>query len=157
MKQLTLATAGFERYGKTTRRAVFLAEMERVVPWPALCVHRAPPPAALRIGLMWDPQPGRQTTQAPQCATKTNPLPPPSSHDEIAMPFIHTQPLIQTFPSFAFIWVQLLTIVLWLTPIVSATFARVQPSPKSCKTSRSRRDSSFIGSDGLRIFNRASS
>jgi IS5 family transposase len=26
-----------ERYGKTTRRAVFLAEMERVVPWPALC------------------------------------------------------------------------------------------------------------------------
>src|SRR5215831_18509847 len=37
MKQLTLAKAGFERYGKTTRRAVFLAEMERVVPWPALC------------------------------------------------------------------------------------------------------------------------
>ena len=37
MKQTTLATAGFERYGKTTRRAVFLAEMERVVPWAALC------------------------------------------------------------------------------------------------------------------------
>ena len=37
MKQLTLATAGFERYVKTTRRAVFLAEMERVVPWSALC------------------------------------------------------------------------------------------------------------------------
>ena len=37
MKQLTLATAGFERYAKTTRRAAFLAEMERVVPWPALC------------------------------------------------------------------------------------------------------------------------
>ena len=34
---MTLATAGFERYAKTTRRAVFLAEMERVVPWPALC------------------------------------------------------------------------------------------------------------------------
>jgi hypothetical protein len=32
MKQTTLATAGFERYGKTTRRAVFLAEMERVEP-----------------------------------------------------------------------------------------------------------------------------
>ena len=32
MKQLTLATAGFERYGETTRRAVLLAEMERVVP-----------------------------------------------------------------------------------------------------------------------------
>jgi IS5 family transposase len=28
---------GFERYAKTTRRAVFLAEMERVAPWPALC------------------------------------------------------------------------------------------------------------------------
>jgi transposase, IS5 family len=37
MKQLTLATARFERYVKTTRRAAFLAEMERVVPWPALC------------------------------------------------------------------------------------------------------------------------
>jgi transposase, IS5 family len=37
MRQVTLATAGFERYAKTTRRAVFLAEMERVVPWPALC------------------------------------------------------------------------------------------------------------------------
>jgi hypothetical protein len=37
MKQATLATAGFERYGKTTRRAVFLGEMERVVPWAALC------------------------------------------------------------------------------------------------------------------------
>ena len=37
MKQMPLATAGFERYSKTTRRAVFLAEMERVVPWPALC------------------------------------------------------------------------------------------------------------------------
>ena len=28
---------GFERYAKTTRRATFLAEMERAVPWPALC------------------------------------------------------------------------------------------------------------------------
>ena len=37
MKQLTLAAVGFERYAKTTRRATFLAEMERVVPWPALC------------------------------------------------------------------------------------------------------------------------
>jgi len=37
MKQLTLATTGFERYAKTTRRAAFLAEMERVVPWSALC------------------------------------------------------------------------------------------------------------------------
>ena len=37
MKQLTLASVGFERYAKTTRRAVFLGEMERVVPWAALC------------------------------------------------------------------------------------------------------------------------
>ena len=37
MKQLTLAVVGFERYAKTTRRAGFLAEMERVVPWSALC------------------------------------------------------------------------------------------------------------------------
>jgi len=36
MKQLTLATAVFERYAKATRRAVFLGEMERVVPWSAL-------------------------------------------------------------------------------------------------------------------------
>src|SRR5262250_1538742 len=37
MKQLTLATTGFERYAKTTRRAACLAEMERIVPWSALC------------------------------------------------------------------------------------------------------------------------
>jgi hypothetical protein len=37
MKQLTLAAVGLERYAQTTRRAGFLAEMERVVPWPALC------------------------------------------------------------------------------------------------------------------------
>ena len=37
MKQMTLAAAGFERYGKTTRRAAFLAEMEQVVPWRELC------------------------------------------------------------------------------------------------------------------------
>jgi hypothetical protein len=42
MKQLTLAMAGFERYAKTTRRVVFLAEMERVVPWSALCASIEP-------------------------------------------------------------------------------------------------------------------
>jgi len=42
MKQLTLATVGFERYAKTTRRAAFLVEMERVVPWSALCALIAP-------------------------------------------------------------------------------------------------------------------
>jgi IS5 family transposase len=36
MKQLTLATVGFERYAKTTRRAAFLDEMDRVVAWSAL-------------------------------------------------------------------------------------------------------------------------
>ena len=37
MKQMTLAAVGFERYAKTTRRAAFLAEMERAVPWAAVC------------------------------------------------------------------------------------------------------------------------
>ena len=34
---MTLAAGGFDRYGKTTRRAAFLADMERVVPWAQLC------------------------------------------------------------------------------------------------------------------------
>ena len=37
MKQMTLTNTGFEKYGKTTRRARFLAEMEQVVPWTELC------------------------------------------------------------------------------------------------------------------------
>lgn len=37
MKQMTLSAVGFDRHGKTTRRAAFLAEMDRVVPWSALC------------------------------------------------------------------------------------------------------------------------
>ncbi len=36
MKQQTLT--GFEKYGKTTRRAQFLAEMDRIIPWPELAV-----------------------------------------------------------------------------------------------------------------------
>ena len=36
-KQMTLSGSGFEKYAKTTRRAQFLAEMERVVPWAELC------------------------------------------------------------------------------------------------------------------------
>ena len=35
MNQQTLA--GFEKYGKTTRRAQFLAEMEQVMLWDRLC------------------------------------------------------------------------------------------------------------------------
>jgi IS5 family transposase len=42
MRQITFATAGFERYAKTTRRAAFLAEMDRVVPWKRLCALIAP-------------------------------------------------------------------------------------------------------------------
>jgi transposase, IS5 family len=37
MRQLTLATAGFDKHGKVTRRAAFLSEMEQVVPWRELC------------------------------------------------------------------------------------------------------------------------
>jgi IS5 family transposase len=37
MKQQSLARGGFDRYGKTTRRAAFLAEMDKVVPWAELC------------------------------------------------------------------------------------------------------------------------
>ena len=37
MRQASLASVSFERYGKTTRRGAFLAEMERVVPWQQLC------------------------------------------------------------------------------------------------------------------------
>jgi len=38
MKQRTLAMAtGFERFGKKTKRALFLEEMEQVVPWAKLC------------------------------------------------------------------------------------------------------------------------
>lgn len=37
MRQLTLATAGFDKHTKQTRRAAFLAEMDGVVPWVELC------------------------------------------------------------------------------------------------------------------------
>ena len=33
----TQADGGFEAHRKSTRRDVFLAEMDRVVPWAALC------------------------------------------------------------------------------------------------------------------------
>lgn len=42
MRQLTLATVGFEKHGKVTRRARFLAEMERIVPWQQLCAEIEP-------------------------------------------------------------------------------------------------------------------
>lgn len=37
MKQETFAMNGFEKYSKTTKRSIFLAEMEQVVPWRRLC------------------------------------------------------------------------------------------------------------------------
>jgi transposase, IS5 family len=40
--QMTLASAGFEKYAKTTRRAQFLWEMNRVVPWAQLCALLEP-------------------------------------------------------------------------------------------------------------------
>src|ERR1043165_10246882 len=40
--QLTLGGAGFDKYTKVTRRARFLAEMDRVVPWRELCARIEP-------------------------------------------------------------------------------------------------------------------
>jgi IS5 family transposase len=40
MKQQTLA--GFERYGKTTRRAQFLSDMDRIIPWAELAAAIEP-------------------------------------------------------------------------------------------------------------------
>ena len=37
MKQTTLSLSGFDKYAKTTRRAEFLSQMDRVVPWGELC------------------------------------------------------------------------------------------------------------------------
>ena len=56
MRQATLATAGFERYSKPTRRAAFLAEMDRVVPWRELCaliepVYPKPGKGRVPVGL----------------------------------------------------------------------------------------------------------
>ena len=42
MRQATLATAGFERYSKPTRRAAFLAEMECVTSWAELYARIEP-------------------------------------------------------------------------------------------------------------------
>src|SRR5438876_10931686 len=43
MKQRTLSKmTGFEKYTRKTRRAIFLEEMEQVVPWGELCALVAP-------------------------------------------------------------------------------------------------------------------
>jgi hypothetical protein len=56
MKQMPFSAAGFERYGETTRRAAFLAGMERVVPWRDPCmliepVYPKPGDGRRQIGL----------------------------------------------------------------------------------------------------------
>ncbi|MHB8147603.1 MAG: hypothetical protein ACYDGM_10150 [Vulcanimicrobiaceae bacterium] len=40
--QVSFANTGFERYKKTTKRAMFLDEMDRIMPWEALCSVIAP-------------------------------------------------------------------------------------------------------------------
>ena len=42
MKQKTFDVAGFAKYSKTTRRAAFLKEMDKVVPWARLCKQIEP-------------------------------------------------------------------------------------------------------------------
>lgn len=37
MKQMTLATSGFEKHRKQTRKAEFLSRMDKLVPWKELC------------------------------------------------------------------------------------------------------------------------
>jgi IS5 family transposase len=37
MKQMSMATTGFEKHARPTRKAEFLAEMERLMPWAELC------------------------------------------------------------------------------------------------------------------------
>jgi IS5 family transposase len=41
-KQMTFASLGFGRHTKTTRKAAFLAEIEKVVPQARLCALIAP-------------------------------------------------------------------------------------------------------------------
>src|SRR5438876_1120660 len=50
MKQQTLT--GFEKYGKTTRRAQLLSDMDRMLPWPAL-IAVVEPAALSRICIAW--------------------------------------------------------------------------------------------------------
>ena len=58
MRQLSFASTGFDRFGKTTCRAAFLAEMDAVVPWLRLYDLIGP----------FDPKPGsRNNSLAPTC------------------------------------------------------------------------------------------
>lgn len=42
MKQMTLAVSGFESHGKQSRKAEFLARMDKLVPWAEFCSVIAP-------------------------------------------------------------------------------------------------------------------
>jgi hypothetical protein len=114
MKQLTLEAVGFERYAKTTRRAVFLDEMERVVPWPALSALIDPfyakpgngrPPIGverMRAGIscaanrrsISETRPA--TPCRPQYGAKTTRLPRSVAGEEIEMPLPPTLSGIST-------------------------------------------------------------
>lgn len=39
MTQSTLATSGFDAHSKTTRKAAFVARMDKLMPWTALTVE----------------------------------------------------------------------------------------------------------------------
>ena len=55
MKQTTLVSTGFERYRKTTHRALFLLQMHQVLPWATLCTLIEP---HYRVGLKSLPSAG---------------------------------------------------------------------------------------------------
>ena len=55
MRQLTLATASFERYVRLTRRGAFLAEMERVYRGATSDQSRCVPEAWQRPPADWSP------------------------------------------------------------------------------------------------------
>ncbi len=50
MKQMSLARGGFDRYGKTTRRATFLAEMDQVIPYGRVLATGSPGELLRRSG-----------------------------------------------------------------------------------------------------------
>jgi|GEM_PF-6963983 len=65
MKQLTLATAkGFDVHGRATRKAEFLARLEKLVPWAEMCGRIRDFDVALR-GLSGKPRTGIVTMSLP--------------------------------------------------------------------------------------------
>jgi transposase, IS5 family len=41
-EQISFAASGFDRFMRSTKRAAFLSEMDRIVPWERLCAVVAP-------------------------------------------------------------------------------------------------------------------